>query len=78
MFMTRRIFFVINLFLLKEFYFLQMYGMVFSSLIVVSVVIHLRPMTKPALNRMEKFNEYSILFSCYFLFMFSDWTKNGE
>mmetsp|Transcript_40576 Transcript_40576/g.29204 ORF Transcript_40576/g.29204 Transcript_40576/m.29204 type:complete len:227 (+) Transcript_40576:976-1656(+) len=77
-FMTRRIFFVLNLLLLKEFYFLQMYGLVFSSLIVVSIVIHVKPMDGRALNRMEKFNEYCILFSSYFMFMFSDWTTDGE
>jgi len=55
-----------------------MYGMVFSSLIVSAIVIYVKPMNGRTLNWMERFNEYSVLFSSYFMFMFSDWTTDGE
>jgi hypothetical protein len=50
----------------------------FKCLLVYIYNIHARPFEEPDLNRLEIFNEITILISAYHLLAFTDWIPDSE
>ena len=49
-----------------------------SSLMMVSFIILVKPLSEPYLNRMEIFNESTLLMSTYFMFLFTDFVDDAK
>ena len=47
-----------------------------SSLMMISFIISVKPMSEPYLNKMEIFNESTLLTSSYFMFLFTDFVDD--
>jgi len=50
----------------------QVVGLVFVSLAYVMYLIHSRPFENPRINKLEIFNEYMVLATCYHLLFFTN------
>jgi hypothetical protein len=49
-----------------------------SSLMMISFIISVKPLSEPYLNIMEIFNESTLLVSSYFMFLFTDFVEDPE
>ena len=48
------------------------------SLFVISFLISVKPLNEPYLNKMEIFNESTLLMSSYFMFLFTDFVDDAN
>jgi hypothetical protein len=77
LFLLRRLFFSLLVIFLPNTC-TQLLVMVLSSLLMISFIISVKPLSEPYLNRMEIFNESTLLVSTYFMFLFTDFVDDAE
>ncbi len=77
-FLGRRILFVLSALLLTEWPLVQLNLLYVQSIIVLVYLIHSRPFEDPLMNRLEIFNELSIMVVSYASLVFTGITENEE
>jgi hypothetical protein len=78
LFCARRFLIGISSACLGKFFVTNIYIDVFTSLAMIKYQLDFSPMDKPSLNQFAWLNEISLLFSHYFMFLFTDFIGNVE
>lgn len=77
-FFTRRALFMWMLFSFKEYLFVQWFLLTFLSIAQLSYYLHVRPYVEKEHNNLEVMNECCLLFSLYFICLFSDFVTKAK
>ena len=77
-FCARRFVLAFTTIFISDFLWLQLFIYLYSTLIVTTFYIHVKPMNGRFYNNIEIMNETATLFSVYFLLCFSDWILDIE
>ena len=77
-YMMRRLWIALLATMLKKDSYLQVQLIVVHSLIMIIYVTYYKPFELPLLNKMEVFNEFSILLATLHLFTFTEFVPNPE
>ncbi len=77
-FLGRRILFVVTSIILTQSVNLQLIIQTFYSLFYIAFLIGVRPFVEPRDNYMEIFNDFSLMASMYFCYVFTDFVPDAE
>ena len=76
LFVFRRLIYALNIVFLQGSTVAQLFVQFFCCLLMLLFIIDVNPLNQPFLNRIEIFNEVTLLILSYFLFFFSDFVPN--